>query len=319
MLMLDADKLLDCMPFTTLVDELAAMHLEPIGLVDEMLMESTDDSDNVSHFFIRSGWQPEKAVGAKVITVFPRNNQKSDWPSIQAVYVLFEGVNGTPIACLDGTALTWLKTASDSALGSKLLSRENIESMLMIGAGQMAPHLVSAHCELRPSLKRVQVWNRTGDKARQLCDRLATRFPGIDFSTVGDIESGARQADLICSAIGCKQPIIEGTWLKPGTHVDLIGAFTADMREADDEVLTRGSLFVDARETTVNHIGELMIPLSAGVISEADVLADFSDLCQQRHPGRQSEDEITVFKNGGGGHLDLMCARILHQHCQAFL
>jgi len=317
MLMLDADKLLDCLPFATLVDELAAMHREPIGLVDEMLMESTDASDNVSHFFIRTGWQPEKAVGAKVITVFPRNNQQREWPSIQAVYILFEGINGTPIACLDGTALTWLKTASDSALGSQLLSREDIESMLMIGAGQMAPHLVSAHCEIRPSLKRVQIWNRTADKAQQLCDSLAEKFPQIDFTPVAEIESGARQADLICSAIGCQQPIIEGAWLRPGTHVDLIGAFTADMREADDEALQRGSLFVDARETTIKHIGELMIPLASGVISEADVLADLSDLCQQRHSGRQSDDEITVFKNGGGGHLDLMCARILHRHCQA--
>ena len=315
--MLDADQLLDCLPFTALVDEFAAMHREPIGLVDEMLMESTDDNDNVSHFFIRTGWQPEKAVGAKVITVFPRNNQQREWPSIQAVYILFEGQNGTPIACLDGTALTWLKTASDSALGSKLLSRTNVESMLMVGAGQMAPHLVSAHCEVRPSLKQVQVWNRTSEKAQQLCHRLASKFPHISFSTVGDIESGARQADLICSAIGSKQPIIEGAWLKPGAHVDLIGAYTPQMREADDEVLTRGNLFVDARETTINHIGELMIPLAAGVIGEADVLADLSGLCQQRHPGRQSEDEITVFKNGGGGHLDLMCARILHQHCQA--
>ena len=316
MLMLDADQLLDCLPFTTLVDELAAMHLEPIGLVDEMLMESKDDNDNVNHFFIRTGWQPEKAVGAKVITVFPRNNQRREWPSIQAVYILFEGQNGTPIACLDGTVLTWLKTASDSALGSKLLSRETIESMLMIGAGQMAPHLVSAHCEIRPSLRQVQVWNRTPDKAQQLCDSLAEKFPGISFSTVDDIETGARQADLICSAIGCEQPIIEGAWLKPGAHVDLIGAFTAEMREADDEVLRRGSLFVDARETTIKHIGELMIPLAAGVIGESDVLADLSDLCQQRHAGRQSDDEITVFKNGGGGHLDLMCARILHQHRQ---
>jgi len=317
MLMLNAEQLLDCLPFTTLVDELATMHREPIGLVDEMLMESKDDNDNLSHFFIRTGWQPEKAVGAKVITVFPRNNQNSEWPSIQAVYILFEGKNGTPIACLDGTALTWLKTASDSALGSKLLSRDNVESMLMIGAGQMAPHLVSAHCEIRPSLRRVRIWNRTIEKAQQLCDRLADKFPDIDFSSVAEIESGARQADLICSAIGSPEPIIKGAWLKPGTHVDLIGAFTADMREADDEVLTRASLFVDARETTINHIGELMIPLAAGVIGEADVLADFSDLCQQRHPGRRSDDEITVFKNGGGGHLDLMCARILHAHSQA--
>ena len=316
MLMLDADKLLDCMPFATLVDELAAMHREPIGMVDEMLMESTDANDNVSHFFIRSGWQPEKAVGAKVITVFPRNNQAREYPSIQAVYVLFEAVNGSPVACLDGTALTWLKTASDSALGSRLLSRENCQAMLMIGAGQMAPHLVSAHCEVRPSINRVQVWNRTIDKAQQLCDGLRQKFPAIEFSATEEVEAGVREADLVCSAIGRKEPIIEGAWLKPGAHVDLIGAFTPDMREADDEVFRRGSLFVDARETTINHIGELMIPLASGVISESDVIADLSELCQQKHPGRSSEDEITVFKNGGGGHLDLMCARILHDHCQ---
>lgn len=315
MLMLDTDKILNSMSFTTLVDELAAMHCNPIGLVDEMLMESRDANDNVSHFFIRTGWQPEKAVGAKVITVFPRNNQKREWPSIQAVYILFDGVNGNPIACLDGTALTWIKTATDSALGSRLLSRENIETMLMIGAGQMAPHLVSAHCAVRPSLEQVHIWNRTGDKAATLCASLAEKFPQISFTPVDELEASAREADLICSAIGSETPIIQGAWLKPGAHVDLIGAYTPAMREADDECLRRGSLFVDARATTINHIGELMIPLASGVISEQDVLADLSDLCQQQHSGRQSESEITLYKNGGGGHLDLMCARILHQHC----
>ena len=315
MLMLDADNILNCMSFTTLVNELSAMHCDPIGLVDEMLMESSDTNDNINHFFIRCGWQPEKAVGAKVITVFPRNNQQREWPSIQAVYLLFEGKNGTPVACLDGTALTWLKTATDSALGSRLLSRENIETMLMIGAGQMAPHLVSAHCEVRPSLRRVAVWNRTQEKATSLCANLASKFPQVEFAPVSDIESHAREADLICSAIASETPIIEGAWIKPGAHVDLIGAYTPNMREADDECLRRSSLFVDARETTIHHIGELMIPLANGVIGEQDVLADLADLCQQRHSGRQSDAEITLFKNGGGGHLDLMCARILHQHC----
>jgi alanine dehydrogenase len=316
MLMLDADTILNCMPFTTLVDELAALHREPIGLVDEMLMESTDDNENTSHFFIRTGWQPEKAVGAKVITIFPRNNKARDWPSIQAVYILFEGVNGSPVACLDGTALTWLKTATDSALGSTLLSRTDIESMLMIGAGQMAPHLVRAHCQVRPSLQRVQIWNRSHDKAQALCAQLALEFPQIQFGATTDLEPSIRAADLICSAIGSEQPIIQGEWLKCGAHLDLVGAYTPTMREADDECLRRGSLFVDARETTLHHIGELMIPLASGVICEDDVLADFADLCQQRHTGRSSDDEITIFKNGGGGHLDLMCARLLHQHLQ---
>jgi len=316
MLMLDADAILDCMPFTTLVDELAALHREPVGIIDEMLVESTDADNNTNQFFIRTGWQPEKAVGAKVITIFPRNNKTAEWPSIQAVYILFEAVNGSPVACLDGTALTWLKTASDSALGSKFLSRNDIETMLMIGAGQMAPHLVRAHCQIRPSLTGVQIWNRSIDKAQALCAQLAGDLPGIEFSATTDLETSARAADLICSAIGCQQPIIHGEWLKSGVHLDLVGAYTPTMREADDECLRRGSLFVDARETTLQQIGELMIPLASGVISEDDVLADFSDLCQQKHGGRSSDDEITIFKNGGGGHLDLMCARLLHQHQQ---
>jgi len=314
MLMLDADAILDCMPFTTLVDELAALHREPVGIIDEMLVESTDADNTTNQFFIRTGWQPGKAVGAKVITIFPRNNKTAEWPSIQAVYILFEAVNGSPVACLDGTALTWLKTATDSALGSKFLSRNDIETMLMIGAGQMAPHLVRAHCQIRPSLSRVQIWNRSIDKAQALCAQLAGDLPGIEFSATTDLETSARAADLICSAIGCQQPIIQGEWLKSGVHLDLVGAYTPTMREADDECLRRGSLFVDARETTLQQIGELMIPLASGVISEDDVLADFSDLCQQNHQGRSSDDEITIFKNGGGGHLDLMCARLLHQH-----
>ena len=172
MLMHDATTLLNALPYTQLVDELAQLHREPIGLIDEMLMESTDAEQNSSHFFIRCGWQEEKAVGAKVITVFPRNNKTREKPSIQAVYLLFEAVTGSPVACLDGTALTWLKTAADSALGSQLLSRDNVESMLMIGAGQMAPHLVRAHCAVRPSLRRITVSNRSLDKAQELCAQL---------------------------------------------------------------------------------------------------------------------------------------------------
>ncbi len=317
MLMLDAQTILTKLAFPTLVDELAEMHLKPIGLIDEMLMESTDTEQNANHFFVRAGWQPEEAVGAKVITIFPRNNQQKTWPSIQAVYLLFEGKFGTPIACLDGTALTYIKTATDSALGGKLLARKNINSMLMVGAGEMAFHLITAHCQVQSTIKRVYIWNRTAEKAQALCrGELAQRFPDISFEPVNSIEDYALQVDLISSATATSTPIIPGNLLQPGTHVDLIGAYTAEMREADDDCLRRASIFVDARETTIHHIGELMIPIASGVISETDVKADFAELCQNKHTGRQNDEEITLFKNGGGGHLDLMIARILHKHCQ---
>lgn len=318
MLMLDAETILNKLAFPILIEELADMHHRPIGMLDEMLMASTDSEQNINHFFIRTGWQPEEAVGAKVITIFPRNNQQKIWPSIQAVYLLFEGKFGTPIACLDGTALTYIKTATDSALGSKLLARKNMDSMLMVGAGEMAFHLITAHCQVQPTIKQVYIWNRTPEKAQALCQsELVRRFPLVKFKAVESIEEYASQVDLVCSATATSTPIIPGNLLKPGTHVDLIGAFTPEMREADDDCLRRASIFVDARETTIHHIGELMIPIAAGVITEADVNADFAELCQNKHPGRQSDEEITLFKNGGGGHLDLMIARILHKHCQA--
>ncbi len=318
MLMLDAETILNKLDFPTLVGELADMHHEPIGMLDEMLMESTDSEQNTNHFFIRTGWQPEEAVGAKVITIFPRNNQQKIWPSIQAVYLLFEGKNGTPIACLDGTALTYIKTATDSALGGKLLARKNMASMLMVGAGEMAFHLITAHCQLQPGIKQVFVWNRTPEKAQELCQgKLSQRFPDTSFEAVSSISDYVPQVDLISSATATSIPLIPGNLVQSGTHVDLIGAYTPEMREADDECLRRASIFVDARETTIHHIGELMIPIAAGVITEADVKAGFAELCQDKHPGRQSDDEITLFKNGGGGHLDLMIARIFHKHCQS--
>ena len=317
MLMLDADAVLNKLPFTILVDELADMFLKPIGLINEMRVESEDTNKNINHFYIRTGWQQEEALGAKVITVFPGNNQEKTHPSIHAIYALFEGKYGSPIACLDGTALTYIKTAADSALGGKLLAGKNPKSMLMIGAGEMAFHLITAHCQIHPSINNVSIWNRSPHKAKSLCEgELSKRFPAIKFEVADSIESYASNVDLISSAIATTTPLLKGEWLSPGTHIDLIGAFTPDMREADDECLCRASIFVDARKTTIHQIGELMIPLANGVITEADIKADLTDLCQNRHHGRENNEEITLFKNGGGGHLDLMIARILHKHCQ---
>ena len=267
---------------------------------------------------IRAGWQPGQAVGAKIVSIFPGNNQARTWPSIQAVYLLFDGKNGTPVACLDGTAITYLKTATDSALGAQILARHDIKSMLMIGAGELARHLIVAHCAVQPSIKEVFVWNRTAEKARQLCEgELPKQLAQVKFSAVENLAQSVAKVGLISSATATNTPVIKGEWLQPGTHIDLVGAFTPEMREADDECLRRASLFVDARETTIEHIGELMIPIAEAVIIVDDIRADLSDLCQKIHPGRGSSDEITLYKNGGGGHLDLMVARIMYKYCQS--
>jgi len=317
MLMLNAETILKKLSYTTLVDELRAMHLDPMAFNSDLMMDSSSASDATSHFFIRAGWQPGQALGAKIVSIFPDNNRTREFPSIQAIYILFDGQNGNPIACLDGTALTYLKTSVDSALGAQFLARENITSMLMIGAGEMARHLITAHCEVRPSIRQVYVWNRTPVKAEQLCKGgLPEQFQQVEFFAVEDLPQTVNKVDLVSSATATKKPLIKGEWLRAGTHLDLVGAYTPEMREADDECLQRASVFVDARETTIGHIGELMIPIAKSVIGTDDVLADLYDLCQKRHVGRSSDDQITLYKNGGGGHLDLMLARIIYNRCK---
>lgn len=182
-----------------------------------------------------------------------------------------------------------------------MLARKNSETILIVGAGTVAASLREAYGALFPDARFV-VWNRS----REGAERLAARFPGMDVAD--DLEGAVRGADIITCATMATDPVIKGAWLRPGQHLDLIGAYRPDMREADDAALTRARIFVDSRATTIGHIGELKIPLAHRVIAEGDVLADYYDLASGAF-ARRSEEEITLFKNGGGAHLDLMTAR----------
>jgi len=190
----------------------------------------------------------------------------------------------------------------------KLLARPDARRMVMVGAGAMAGPLIRAHCAVRPSLAEVKIWNRTAARAEELADLLSGE--GIAATAAEDLEAAVREADLVCCATMSKTPVIQGDWLRPGTHLDLVGAFNPEMREADDAAIRRARVFVDSRATTLEDVGEIAIPLASGVLKEADILGDLFDLCGKSPPtGRQSAQDITFFKNGGGGHLDLMTAR----------
>ncbi len=299
--------------YPALVDALARFHLEDTELVDEQLLSQPAAAGGEDIFFLRSAWQRGRALGAKVITGFWNNPSTNGHPAVHAIYCLFDGEDGRPLAVLDGTALTLRKTAADSALGARYLARADTKRMLMAGAGAMAPHLIMAHKAIRPSIHAVTVWNRTQEKAQAVITALENEpaMKGVVFTIADDLADAVGQADLISTATGTHKPIIEGAWLRPGTHLDLVGAFKPDMREADDQAMRQASIFVNARRSTINHIGEIAIPLSTGVITEDQILADHVDLARGKHRGRSSADEITLFKNGGGGHLDLMTARFI--------
>jgi ornithine cyclodeaminase len=309
---INAEQIHRLLDYPSLVAALEQAHQRPVNGMQDLWLEQPNPTGLSNHLLIRAAWRHGQAFGAKLVSVFPGNvHTPNGHPSVQGVYILFDGDNGQPAACLDGTALTVWKTAADSALGAKFLAREEVECMLMVGAGAMAPHLIRAHLAIRPSIHTVRIWNRTPARAEKLAQSLA-HLP-IKISAIRDLEQAVGEADLISCATMTTTPLIRGAWLKPGAHLDLVGAYTPAMREADDEAIRRARIFVDSRLTTIGHIGELLIPLSKGVIQETDILADLFDLCQKKHPGRQSADEITLFKNGGGGHLDLMTAQAIQQ------
>jgi alanine dehydrogenase len=303
-----AERMAQLLDYPALVAFLEEMHRQDVDAMDDLLLSRPEPAGPTRHFLLRAAWQGGLGVGAKLVTVFP-DNERHGLPSVQGVYLLFDAADGRPLAGLDGTALTWWKTAADSALGTRFLARPDAEVLLMVGAGAMAPHLIRAHLAVRPSLCSVRIWNRTPERALRLAATLAAE--GLPAEVVGDLEAAVRGADLISCATLATAPLIRGEWLRPGTHLDLVGAYTPEMREADDVAVRRARIFVDARQTAIHPIGELAIPLKAGLIAEADILADHFQLSRRWHPGRRSAEDITLFKNGGGGHLDLMTARFI--------
>jgi ornithine cyclodeaminase len=248
----------------------------------------------------RSAWIDGLGIAVKAATIFP-GNPAHDRPSVNGAVTLYSDRDGTLQAIVDFHLVTKWKTAGDSLLAATLLAPPRVETILVIGAGTVAHSLVSAYRSAFPAARFV-IWNRSAPRAQA----LAARQPGA--TVVRDLPQAVHDADIVTCATMATEPVLRGDWLRPGQHIDLIGAYRSDMREADDTALTRARLFVDARATTLDHIGELRDPISRGVIGPDAVVADYYDLKQGLFR-RESADEITLFKNGGGAHLDLMTAR----------
>lgn len=307
MLTIDADEMADELGYLRLVEALREGHRRGVDSMDRLLL-TEENAAPANHLLLWPAWQYGELLGAKLVAVFPGNRAPAT--SISTVYVLFDGRDGAPLACITGAEFTLRKTAADSALGASFLARPDAQTLLMVGAGNQAPHQVRAHCAVRPTLRRILVWNRTEERARRLSATL--ELGTVTVTAVANLASAVREAEIVCCATAATRPLIEGAWLRPGTHLDLVGGFTNAMREADDEAVRRASVFVDSRRFTIGQCGDVTGPIEAGVITAAEIRADLFDLCAGRHPGRQSAEEITLFKNAGGAHLDLMTARLVY-------
>jgi ornithine cyclodeaminase len=258
-------------------------------------------------------WQVGRHIGVKLVTIFP-DNGKASLPSVMGVYLLIDASSGQPQALIDGPMLTLRRTAAASALASRFLARKDASRLVMVGTGALAPHLVEAHASVRP-IREIRIWGRDPAKADALARRLAK--PGRVVEPTSDLASAVAAADIISAATLSKTPLIEGAWLKPGQHLDLVGAYTPEMRESDDEAVRRSSVWVDTKAGALKEGGDVVQPIGSGVLDRAGVAGDLFGLCRGEVSGRAQAEEITLFKSVGTALEDLAAAELVAERTDA--
>ena len=262
-----------------------------------------------ARLLLMPAWREGEALGVKIVTAFPGNAERGA-ATVAATYVLLDGSTGHPLALIDGEALTLRRTAAASALASSFLSRPESRTLLVVGTGKLAPYMAAAHAAVR-WFARVLVWGRAADKARALAEALTAQ--GLNAIAVTDLRQALAEADVVTCATTAATAIVHGADVRPGTHVDLVGGFTATMREADDELVAKASVFVDTYAGALAEGGDVVEPLRSGVLKRSGVRAELAELCRGDREGRTGAGEITLFKSVGTALEDLAAAQMVHK------
>jgi alanine dehydrogenase len=247
------------------------------------------------------------AGAVKLVTVFPGNAARA-LPTVQAGILVFSA-DGTPVAMLDGTIVTRLRTAAASALASTYLSREDSAHLVIIGTGSLAPHMAAAHAAVRP-IRRISVCGRREAAAQRTAAAIRLVVtPDVEVLSASSAERAVASADIVSCVTSSATPVLAGRWLRDGAFVDLVGGFSPDKREADDDVVRRSRIFVDTFEGAMREAGDILNPLSRGIIGREQVEAELADLVSGRHAGRVTDDELVTFKSVGTAIEDLAAAQ----------
>ncbi|POF29244.1 bifunctional Delta(1)-pyrroline-2-carboxylate/Delta(1)-piperideine-2-carboxylate reductase [Roseibium marinum] len=313
MLLLSEDQTRDALPFPDLIDALAEMFRTGCEMPTRHHHDMEVPGEPDGTMLLMPAWLPGGFAGVKVVNVMP-GNSKRDLPAVAAQYLLSDARTGAMLALVDGGELTARRTAAASALAARYLARSDARHLLVVGTGRLAANLVAAHMAVRP-IEEVTIWGRSLEKAEALARDLRVRFP-VAIQAAASLEDALGNADIVSAATLSTEPLICGKAVKPGTHVDLVGAFKPTMRESDDDLIRRARIFVDTREGCLSEGGDIVQPLNSGVISKADVKADLFELCRKEHPGRQSGEEITLFKSVGAALEDLAGAILAYRNAE---
>ena len=312
MKVITADEVHATLGYPALIDALQQAYANEFKMPPRQVFLLDEDDSNHDAFALLPSWN-DQVIGVKAFTYFP--NPKPGNKSLYSQILLFNRENGEPLALVDGTSVTFWRTAGISGLATRLLSLENSETMLLLGTGNLAPYLIRANASVRP-LKRIMVWGRDPQKAGSVIEGVQPGLPEVEFSVVDDLQAACGEADIIVSATGSHEPLVFGDWVGPGTHTDFIGNHHATKRECDTELIVKSKVYADSRVNAFKEAGEILVPISEGKFQKEDVAGELTEMCAGTVTLRQSDDEITLFKSIGMAMSDLVGASLVFSSLQ---
>jgi ornithine cyclodeaminase len=299
----------DGLPYSDLVESLREIY-QADGMTakrDLINLQELSDTEGTCMAFMPA-WGPGHDLTTKIFTLFPTNREKG-LPTIHAVIFVIDSSNGMLKAIVDGTEVTRRRTACMSALAADYLARQDSSQLLVCGAGALAPHAASAHVSVRP-IEIIEVWARREEAAESVVEFLRSQHGELDINVAADLSDACRRADIVTCQTSSPNPIVFGDWITAGTHMDFVGSHDPNKRECDDEVARISKIYVDVMETAMREPGDILIPLKSGVITEAQIIGDLSDLTRRIVNGRTNDEEITLFKSTGSSLADMAAAEL---------
>ena len=306
MRLIDAAATRHALPFDALIPALRALFAQGCEVPPRQVNVIAEPGAAAVTSLVMPAWVPGRHYGVKIVNIAPGNAARG-LPGLHATYLLFDATTGVPLALLDGDQITSRRTAAASALAASWLARKEAHHLLVVGAGRVAQLLPAAYRVVRP-IERVSVWARQPAQAVALA--ASWRRDGLDAHAVTDLAAAVRAADIVSCATLATEPLVQGAWLQPGSHLDLIGSFTPAMREADDACFAGAALYIDTDEA-LQKSGDLLGPLARGLITPGTVRGTLAGLARGQASGRRSADERTVFKSVGTALEDLAAAMLV--------
>ena len=309
MKIISAEEVHEALSYPAMIDALQEGFASQFNMPPRQVFLLDDKDDNHDAFALLPSWN-DSLIAVKAFTYYPDN--AAPYKSLYSKIMIFDRGHGEPLALVDGTSVTFWRTAGISGLATRLLAREDSETLLVLGTGNLSTYIIRANASVRP-LKRVLVWGRTASKAEAVAAQMDAELDGVACTAVTDLQAACGEADVIVSATGSHEPLVLGDWVKPGTHTDFIGNHHATKRECDTALVAKSKIYADSYVNCFKEAGEVLVPISEGVITKDDVRGELTEMVAGKVPLRESDDEITLFKSIGMAYSDLVGAGLVYR------